>query len=151
MLTTGADNGHYNWVFHARDLRVCYEVQKSDARSAIKTKVNKYCESEVLLRLSKHITDNRKVYLYASFKTIFKFESYLDYIEEFTAGCTLAKLRVSAHNLQIETGRFSKTKLLQIMCFFPYRKTPNTLAVEDEIHFLLACSLFNEERQKFFR
>ena len=76
----------------------------------IETKVNKYFELEVFHRLNEHITENRKLSLYASFKTIFKFESYLDYIKDFTARRTLAQLRMSAHNLQIETGRFSKNK-----------------------------------------
>ena len=31
--------------------------------------------------------------------------TYLEYIQDFTIRCTLAKLRVSAHNLQVETGR----------------------------------------------
>ena len=110
MPTTDAGNSHYNWVPHARDLRVQYEIQQSDKRSVIKTKVDNYFESEVFHILIKQITDNRKLYLYASFKKILKCESYLDYIQDFAARCTLAKFRVSAHNLQIETGRFSKNK-----------------------------------------
>ena len=113
MLTKDADYGHYNWVSHARDLRVRYGIQQSDTRLVIKTKVIKHFESEVLHRLNEHITENRKLNLYASFKKVYKFESYLDYIQDFTVRCTLVKLRVSAHNLQIETGRFSKTKLLE--------------------------------------
>ena len=149
MLITDVGNGHDNWVSHARDFRVRYEIQNSDTRSIIKTKVNKYFELEVFRRLNEHITGNRELSLYASFKTIFKFESYLDYIQDFTARCTLAKLRMSAHNLQIETGRFSKNKTPRDERFWPYCKTLNTLAVEDEIHFLLTCSLFNEERKRF--
>ena len=142
MLINDVGNGYDNWVSYARDLRLRYEIQHSDTRSIIKTKVNKYFELEVFRRLNEHITENRKLSLYASFKTIFKFESYLDYIKDFTARCTLAKLRMSAHNLQIETGRFSKNKTPRDERFCPYCKTLNTLAVEDEVHFLLVCSLF---------
>ena len=105
MLTNDADNGHYNWVSHARDLRAPHEVQQWNARSVIKTKINKYFESEVFHRLSKHTTDNRKLHLYASYKTIFKFDSYLDYIQDFTARCALASLQVSVHNLQTRTAK----------------------------------------------
>ena len=108
-------------------------MQHSDTRSIIKTKVNKYFELEVFRRLDEQITENRQLSQYASFKTIFKFKSYLDYIQDFTARCTLAKLRVGAHNLQIETGRFSKNKTPRDERFCPYCKTLNTLAVEDEI------------------
>ena len=148
MLTKDADYGHYNWVSHARDLRVRYGIQQSDTRLVIKTKVIKHFESEVLHRLNEHITEDRKLYLYASFKKIYKFESYLDYIQDFTVRCTLAKLRVSAHNLQIETGRFSKNKTPRDERFCPYCKTLNIFTVEDEVHFLLICPLFNEDRQK---
>ena len=149
MLTKDADCGHYNWVSHAHDLRVRYGIQQSDTRLAIKTKVIKHFESEVLHRLNEHITEDRKLYLYASFKKIYKFESYLDYIQDFTVRCTLAKLRVSAHNLKIETGRFSKNKTPRDERFCPYCKTLNIFTVEDEVHFLLICPLFNEDRQKF--
>ena len=110
MLIKVADDGHSNWVSHPRDLRVRYGIQESDNRSVIKTKVRSYFESEVLGRLNEHITENKKLNLYASFKTIYKFESYLDYIQDFTIRCILAKLRISAHNLQTETGRLSKNK-----------------------------------------
>ena len=101
----GNGNGHDNW---ARDLRLRYEIKHSDTRSIIKTKVDKYFELEMFRRYNEHITENRKLGIYASFKAIFKFESYLGHIQDFTARCTLAKLRVSAHNFQIEIGRFSK-------------------------------------------
>ena len=90
MLINDVGNGHDNWVSHARDLRLRYEIQHSNTRSTIKTKVNKYFELEVFRRLNEHITENRKLSIYASFKTIFKFESYLDYIKDFTARCTVA-------------------------------------------------------------
>ena len=149
MLTKDADYGRSNWVSHARDLRVQYEIQQADTRSVIKTKVIRHFKSEVLHRLNEHITEDRKLHLFASFKTIYKFESYLDYIQDFSVRCTLARLRVSAHNLQVETGRFNKTKTPRDQRFCLYCKTLNIFIVEDEIHFLLVCSLFNEERQKF--
>ena len=149
MLTKDADYAHYNWVSHARHLWVRYDIQQSDTRSFIKSKIIKHFQSEVLHRLSDHITDNRKLNLYASFKTIYKFESCLDYIKDFTVRCTLAKLRVSAHNLQIEIGRFSTKNTPRDERFCPYCKSQNVFAVENEIHFVLACSLYNEERNVF--
>ena len=150
MLIKDADYGHSNLVSHACDLRVRYGIQESDNRSVIKTKVISYFESEVLGRLNEHITENRKINLYASIKSIYKFESYLDYIQDFTVRCILAKLRISAHNLQIETGRFSENKTPRGERFCPYCKTSDIFKVEDEVHFLVTCPLFNKERQFFF-
>ena len=149
MLTKDADHGHYNWVSYARDLMVRYEIQQSDTRSNIKIKVINHFKAGVLHRLNDHITENRKLNLYASFKTNYKFEPYLDYITNFTVRSTLAKLRLSAHNLQIETGRFSKNKTPRDERFCPYCKALNIFEVENEVHFLLSCSLFNDERQQF--
>ena len=109
MLIKDADYGHSNRVSHACDLRVRYGIQESDNPLVIKTKVISF-KSEVLGRLNEHITENKKINLYASFKSIYKFESYLDYIQDFTVRCILAKLKISAHNLQIETGQFSENK-----------------------------------------
>ena len=84
-------------------------------------------ENKMLHKLNEHITDSRKLNLYASFKTNYKFESYLDYIADFTVRCTLAKLRLSAHNLQIETGRFSKKKLPETKDFV-YTANPRIIS-----------------------
>ena len=149
MLRMDADYGHHNWVSYARDLRVRYDIQQSDARSDFKNKIINHFQSEVLHRLNEHITDNKKLNLYASVKTNYKFESYLDYITNFTIRSTLAKLRRSAHNLHIETGRFSKNRTPRDERFCPYCKTMNIFTVENEVHFLLSCSLLNEEGQKF--
>ena len=149
MLAKDTDYGHYSWVSHARDLRVRYNIQQSDTRSVIKTKVTKHFQSEVLNRLNEHITENRELNVYASFKTIYKFESYLDYIQDFTVRCTIARLRVSAHNLQIETGRFSKIKTHRDKRFCPYYKTLNIFTVEDEINFVLACPLLMKNVKGF--
>ena len=151
MLKKDADHGHYNWVSYAHDLRVRYEIQQSDTCSIIKYKIIKHFQSEVLHGLSEHITYNRKLNLYASFKMHYKFECYLDYIPDFTVRRSLAKLRLSAHNLQIETGRFSKTKTPRDERFCLYCKSKNILTVENEIHFVLACPLYKEERRLFLK
>ena len=137
ILTKDADYGHYIWASQALDLRARYEMYESDVRSVIKSKVIKHCESEVLHRFNEHITESRKLNLYASFKKVYKLESNLDYIQYFTVRCTFAKLRVCAHNLQMEAARFSSSKTPRDERFYPYCKSLNIFSVEDEIHFLL--------------
>lgn len=124
ILAKDADHGHSNWISYARDLRLRYEIQQLDTCSNIKNKVINHFKSGVLYRLNDHITENRKLNLYASFKTNFKFEPYLDYISNFTVRSTLAKLRLSAHNLQIEIGRFSKNKTPRDERFCTYCTNP---------------------------
>ena len=60
----------------------------------------------------------------------------------------ICKLRISAHNLLIETGRFSKGRILpreERICRFC-----SINAIENEFHFLTQCSLYNSERVKLF-
>ena len=91
MLRMDADYGHQNWVSYAHDLRVRYDIQQSDTRSDFKKKIINHFRSQVLHRLNEHITDKKMLNLYASFKANYKFESYLDYITNFTIRSTLAK------------------------------------------------------------
>jgi hypothetical protein len=58
----------------------------------------------------------------------------------------LTKLRISAHRLHIETGRYQGIPPHQRLC-----GQCDSGEVEDEIHFLLCCSKFREEWQQLFR
>jgi hypothetical protein len=55
----------------------------------------------------------------------------------------LTKFRISAHNLAIETGRYTKPKtpVEQRLCIHC-----NKREIESEQHFLLVCPLYNTER-----
>jgi hypothetical protein len=55
-------------------------------------------------------------------------------------------LRISAHRLHIETGRYQDIHPHQRLCGLC-----DSGEVEDEIHFLLCCSKFREDRQQLFR
>ena len=60
-------------------------------------------------------------------------------------GKSLTRLRISAHTLEIERGRYKKLKIEEQLC-----KT--CLKIEDEPHFLLDCNLFkinNDEIRLF--
>ena len=96
--------------------------------------------------LKLHITQEKKLRTYALFKTTFKFEPYLDTLSDFTTRSSFAKLRLSAHSLQIETGRYEVRKTPKEERYCGYCKTLGNYLVEDEAHFLVSCPLFNEER-----
>ena len=50
------------------------------------------------------------------------------------------------HKLQIETGRFTVPQTPVNIRYCPHCKN----FVEDEIHFLLKCTLYNDSRNEFF-
>ena len=48
----------------------------------------------------------------AQIKSVYKFATYLDVINDFEKTQCFSKLRMSAHNFKIEAGRFGKTENL---------------------------------------
>jgi hypothetical protein len=60
----------------------------------------------------------------------------------------LTCLRISAHNLRIESGRYGSKRLErhERIC-----QLCNTQAIEDEFHFILVCNLYQEIRTEFIK
>ena len=68
--------------------------------------------------------------------------------------CTLlqrrhfTKLRISAHNLIVETGRYTrpKTQLADRLCLLCDKSE-----IEDEYHMLMSCPTYSNERETFIK
>ena len=92
-------------------------------------------------------THGNRLRCYRTFKLDFKMESYIMECSNFFNRKYIAMMRLSAHNLFIETGRFSNPRILpeQRIC-----KHCNLCQVEDEMHFILQCSKYNDIRRAFF-
>ena len=144
MLMIDADAGYSNWITKARSLSTLYDIDASDNKVTIKTKVNQHFQSMIRNSLDQHISEDRKLKTFATFKLNYKFESYLDILSDYSIRSNFAKLRLSAHNLHIETGRYANTPRSERVCALC--KSNGILVVEDEVHFLLTCPEFNEER-----
>ena len=91
-----------------------------------------------------HINNTSKLEYYAMFKTTFEFEKYLECIENDEFRKSLTRFRVSAHNLEIERGRYYDISRNLRIC-----KLCNMHAVESEFDFLLACSAYRQIRQQY--
>ena len=107
-VSNGTNNGSPNWVSKARKLKTRYEISHNDTTAAIKSKVRSHFTCEIMNKLKMHVVLNKKLCTYAQVKTVFKFESYLDIVKDFNKRRCLSRLRLSAHNLEVETGRFGK-------------------------------------------
>ena len=92
--------------------------------------------------------ESNKLRTYNLFKKEFKLEKYLCTIKNFNQRRCLAKLRLSDHNLEVELGRRMrpKKKLEDRIC-----KKCKTNKIDDEMHFILNCSHFENERHILFR
>ncbi len=92
-----------------------------------------------------------KLWVYKKFKRSIYIENYLVMStnnNSIPKRKDFTKLRISAHQLRIETGRYSrpKTPVEKRICQFC-----DTQSVESELHFLLDCSHYKAERDTFFK
>ena len=83
------------------------------------------------------IMESPKVISYCKFKHKASLEKYQDKIKNVRHKIALMRLRLSNHNLRIETGRYSRPKLArhERKCF-----TCND-EIETELHFVVKCPL----------
>ena len=72
----------------------------------------------------------------------FHFKTNLDFITVRKFRYALTRLRVSSHRLQIEAGRWHKPYKIPL----ENRKCQLCNILEDEFHFILECSLYNDLR-----
>ena len=91
------------------------------------------------------IPSKPKLRTYRTFKTVLKPEVYVTSNSNRTKRSLFAQLRAGVLPLAIETGRYKKSDVQDRICLFCDSK-----CVEDEIHFICSCSLYNEIRSEVF-
>ena len=84
-----------------------------------------------------------KLRIYKTFKHEFKTEEYCKLILLPSHRSALCKFRWGVAPIRIETGRFENLKLDECKCLF-------CSAVEDELHVLLECNVYNDLRTSLF-
>ena len=119
---------------------------KQDVKHII-SEIKKLYEDEWLNTLMKQ--SNNKLRTYNKSKYNFRFENYLNDIRNLKYRQALTRLRVSSHNLRIETGRFHKKNN-----YLPPKERVCQMCdiseTEDESHFLLTCNLYSDIRKQLW-
>ena len=90
-----------------------------------------------------HIKTESKMRTYIKFKSNFQYEKYLDDLTR-QHRTSFTRFRISAHNLAIERGRYERPPIPAELRLCPYCP----LSVQDEYHFLLECSEYEEHRKQ---
>ena len=89
-----------------------------------------------------------KLRTYKTFKEDMNIENYLLSPHNISSKRTFTKLRISAHKLHIETGRYTvpkKTPIEKRTC-----QVCKENIIENEEHFIMECNHYFQERQKLF-
>ena len=95
--------------------------------------------------LSKQAYSVGKLDIYTKIKNNYGFEKYLNSLS-FPYRRDITRLRISAHRLNIEIGRYARIDRADRLC------SKCTLGVlGDKIHFLLECPAFNATSESLIR
>ena len=86
--------------------------------------------------------DTNKLRLYKTFKGSFHSEPYINLVQNRNQRSSLSRLRISAHHLGIEVGRWSGIPANRRYCNYCQYSGTSTVSVDDEIHFLSDCPTF---------
>ena len=119
-----------------------YEVDKRLAKLSVDEWKADLCRVD-----AKRGPGRNKLRTYATFKPEFGTEAYLRKPLPYKVRKCFSNLRCGTAPLRIETGRYENPR---IDASERYCNVCRTNTVEDEIHFLLICPVYNLERQKLF-
>ena len=85
-----------------------------------------------------------KLRTYCIVKPSLNFENYLNVIENCNYRSAVTKLRISAHNLPVESGRYKKIPLVNRTC-----NLCNLNLVGDEFHYFFECKHIDIETVRY--
>ena len=153
------DNDKDCWLFRINTIKSSLNInnngiyKKSSANKYIKKQVKSmfqaiWLDSIQQINLNSEGRDQTKLRLYKTFKGSFSEEPYISLVTNRNQRAALTRLRVSAHHLQIEVGRYNSppTPVGLRFCRFCYTEPQS---IDTEFHFLFECSTFHIKRQCF--
>ena len=88
--------------------------------------------------------DSSRAIFYRTFSQ-FRFQDYLEIVTVKKFRTALAKLRLSSHRLEVETGRWVKPNSIP----FAERLCKICNKLEDEFHFVLECPIYSDIRKVY--
>ena len=143
-----ANSGEKSWLKSLKDFQSHCKIESLNTSQEQFFDQSKSLYLEDINKQIENIRDNQsgKLSFYCSILNTSNFEiqSYLTFPFPKKIRSNLTKLRISAHRLFIETGRYSKPPVPRESRFCYHCKS----SVEDETHFLVQCPKYVEYRIK---
>ena len=150
-----ADNNIDCWYHRVLKLKTLFQIPCLTATNkpeSIGKRISNIIESKFSLFWKQEINkvklggldnlDHNKLRFYKTLKSSFDMEPYLETVQNRNQRAWLSRIRISAHRLHIETGRYSQpvTPINERVCHYC-----DTLSIDDE-HHLLTCPTFEIKR-----
>ena len=107
---------------------------------------NKFTASVRTVQLGNTVDSSSKLRTYCTFKDRYCRENYLSMMKSRDSRSAFTRLRISAHNLAIETGRHTKPKVK-----LEDRLCTSCNELEDEFHFVMTCTRYADHREMLFQ
>ena len=121
------------------------EIIKNNVKKSMQSIFERFYLDEInKCKMGDDNINHNKLRLYCTFKGSFKREPYLDLVQSRNQRAWLSRLRVSAHHLEIERGRWTRTPLNERCC-----KLCDSGKIGDEFHFTMECKTFDVKRACF--
>ena len=118
---------------------VALTTKKKNVKNAVK--------NALFTNLSSEIRNNPKLECFQEIKpNELKLAPYLSCVDNLQHRISLTKLRISGHQLEVEKGRYQNIPREQRICRYC-----NVDKVENEIHFIRDCTLYNQCRSMFLQ
>ena len=130
-----------NWALEIKYVWVAQNVENDN--SFIK-KFTEYIRRRHLEAWQTSLNSSSKLSLYRSIKTAYGHEHYLNSLNVRKYRHAYAQLRSGFHELEIEKGRYNNTPFADRLC-----KICNLDQVENELHFILICPMFDDMRRRY--
>ena len=97
---------------------------------------------------NRDVNQGNKLRTLREFKCNIKQEDYLSYVKNVNVRKNITKLRLSAHNLPIEKGRYKRPE--KIPPHLRLCDECNTNMIGDEFHIIMKCNKYEQIRADFF-
>ena len=141
--------GFQTWCGKAWELMQLYGIPFNSDQNSFKKQVKCSIRKKFVQTWSTeccNLDDNPIMRTYSIFKQDFGMELYLHKVSNFKYRQAISKLRTSSHDLTIEKARHcaNRIDITQRLC-------PICGLIEDEIHFLVTCHLYSDERKILYQ
>ena len=142
--------GKVNWVTNIKSMLDRYGlgyIFNNPTKDNIPL-IKKRIADDFIQKWHSDLRTSEMLILYKELKKEFAYERYLDYVIPKKKKMNYTKIRISNHNLHVQTGRYTRpiTERRERKCLLCDEND-----IEDEFHFIFKCELYKDIREIYIK